>query len=319
MKNKAEKNQVIVGYYLEFALAIILGCSLLIFERMQRRTWSAVCRNISIAYADSAIALALAVELAASIMLIKRNFGLGSNDFGALTVEIVWVVALLVMLPITTFCWQDLKDKKFELRICVIALTFVLFLATFVSRMISTYSEGQIGTGDDKAMSTEEYEQIQLLCRIREHALSSSAHTLMEVFSIGGSMWASCLVIAALVKQCLYGSQIATVKWLKHAFKAVKDEKRILSIIVSALIVWSVPLFWVLMKLREGQAQFARDLEESNGSETWTFGQILAVVVFMPVVVEVLNQYLQRHDGTGLITDTSRASHSGDPRQEKTW
>ena len=261
-----------------------------------------------------------AVELASAIMLLKKNFGLGTNDFGALTVQIVWIVALLVMLPITTFCWEDLKDRKFVLRICVISLTYILFLITFVCRMISTYSGRQVGTGSDAVITESEAQQIHLLCINQTHQMSSSASKTIEAFSIGGSLWVSCLVVVALIGQCLFGAEInpqdhsennsqnepennpedasrhPTVERVKNAFKALMDKNRILMINLAAILLWSVPLFWILMELRNRQDQFATDLGQSSGSETWNFGQILAVVVFVPVLTELLNQYLQRHD-----------------------
>lgn len=62
---------------------------------------------------------------------------------------------------------------------------------------------------------------------------------------------------------------------------------------VVAMPTWSVPLFWNMMKLSSLQKGLAADLGQPNESDEWSFGQILAVVVFVPVLVEMLNQYLQ--------------------------
>ena len=113
------------------------------------------------------------------------------------------------------------------------------------------------------------------------------------------------MVLAALATQCLYGSENVTVKKLKEAFSSLTDERRLLTIILVAMITWSVPLFWTLMELRRRQEQFAADLGQPNGNNTWTFGQILAVVVFVPVLVEMLNQYLRNPE---RICERCRAS-----------
>lgn len=288
--------QVIVGYYLEFALAALLALTFLFLQRTRNQKHISACCAITGVYADAAMALALAVELASTILLIKRESGLGSDDFGALTMQVVWVVALLVMLPIATFCWHDLKDKRFELRICVASLVYILFLITFICRMIATYSSGQVGSGNGAVITDAEEMQFEILCLSQTHQLSSSASITMEVFSIGGSIWVSGLVLGALIRECLDPNNVI-MRRIKASLGPLRNQDGTLAIILIGLFVWSVPLFWVMMKLRDLQAELATDLGQSNGSQEWSFGQILAVVVFVPVLVEILNQYLERYNG----------------------
>lgn len=66
-------------------------------------------------------------------------------------------------------------------------------------------------------------------------------------------------------------------------------------------MLWSIPQFWELMKLRATQRQFAAELGKASGSCDWSFGQILAVAVFLPVLVNAVQEYLHhktraRHD-----------------------
>jgi len=78
-----------VGYSIEFSLAIILALSLMVLKQKRKEHLVRCCQRVTAAYADSAIALALSVELAAAIMLIRKNFGLGAYEFGGLTVQTV--------------------------------------------------------------------------------------------------------------------------------------------------------------------------------------------------------------------------------------
>lgn len=293
-ENLLIRGKVIVGYYVEFIIAVILALVLLMVNRTKYRNWSKAVRKVTASYADSAIALALSVELACAIMLIKKNFGLGSYDFGALTVEIAWIVATLIILPIVNFCWQDLRDGKVELRLCMVSLTFVLFLITFVSRMISTYSHGQIGSGEDAVLDDRQRAELDILCLGNDSGLPSTGSLVVEVFSVGGALWASLIVAAAITDQCLIGIQTSFTKRLRLEMGKLRDERWGLIINVIALVLWSVPQFWALMKLRNSQKQLAANLGEPSGSDEWSFGQILAVVVFLPVFVEVLHQYLRR-------------------------
>lgn len=285
--------QVLVGYFIEFSLAVTLGISLLVFIHKQKARLAASCRGIIGAYVDSAIALALSVELACAIMLIKKNFGLQVSEFGGLTVQIVWIVAALVMLPVVSFCWRDLQDKKTELRLCMTVLAFILFFITFICRMISTYTSQQVGSSKDDVVTDGEAEQIVLLCFRGRSNLSPSATITVEVFSIGASLWISCNVILALVDQCLDGSKRYLVARALHQYaKKLKSDNIGTLISVSALMVWSIPLFWALLTLRSWQKTFAASIGEASGSDVWSFGQIIAVIVFLPVLSELLNQYL---------------------------
>jgi len=285
-------SKVIIGYYVEFGLACALSLLLLSFNINRHNKLARATRKITAAYADSAIALALSVELACAIVLIRKNFGLGSYDFGALTVQIAWIVAVLVILPIINFCWLDLGDDRFELRLCMIASTFIMFLMNFISRMVSRFSSGQVGTGTDSVLHQSEEDQLTALCLAGSEGLSSVGITVIDVFSIGGSLWTSMTVVAALADQCLYAVKGATTKRFHEALDIFKDERRGLAINVAALMIWSIPQFWALMKLRTAQEQFAANLGQANGNDEWSFGQILAVVVFLPVFAEVLQQYL---------------------------
>ena len=113
------------------------------------------------AYTDSSIAFTISVELASTILLIRKNFGLGVYEFGALTVQLVWVITILVMLPALYFSWNDLPDEKLESRLCAITIALILFLINFICRMVGTYSNGQVGTS---VISQTEWDQIQALC-----------------------------------------------------------------------------------------------------------------------------------------------------------
>lgn len=281
-------SKVIIGYYVEFGLAIILSLLLLLFNIHKHNKLARSTRKITAAYADSAIMLALSVELACAIVLIRKNFGLGSYDFGALTVQIAWTVAVLIILPIVNFCWQDLGDDRFELRLCMIGSTFILFLINFISRMISRFSNRQKGT----AYTDDEGKQLAVLCLLNSGGLSSIGQTVIDVFCIGGSLWTSFSVVAALADQCLYAVRNTAAKKLHEALYLLKDERRGLAVNVVALMIWSFPQFWALMKFRASQKQFATNLGQADGSDEWSFGQILAVVVFLPVFVEVVQQYI---------------------------
>ncbi|KAK5944490.1 hypothetical protein PMZ80_003772, partial [Knufia obscura] len=46
---------------------------------------------------------------------------------------------------------------------------------------------------------------------------------------------------------------------------------------------------------------FAMSLDEQSASDVWSFGQIIAVVVFLPVLSEMLYQYLDNPRPSGAV------------------
>ncbi len=242
-------------------------------------------------------------------MLIKKNFGLGAHEFGGLTVQTVWIVAILVMLPVVSFCWSDLNDNKTELRLCIMSLGLILFLINFICRMISTYSKGQVGPGPGKVITPGEMDQIQFLCYRDNHGLPPAGSIVVEVFSIGGSLWITCNILLALVDQCIItsGKSPADRAW-QVMTRCLKDEQLGTAISVIALVVWSIPLFWALLTLRSWQKTFAASLNEQSRGDIWSFGQIIAVVVFLPVLNELLYQYLGKDQSFGHGTPQHAAS-----------
>jgi len=57
-----------------------------------------------------------------------------------------------------------------------------------------------------------------------------------------------------------------------------------------------------------GQTEFAASLGQQSESDVWSFGQIIAVVVFLPVLNELLYQYLDKpHPASASIQQHASA------------
>lgn len=287
---------------MQFAVAVVLLTILAISLKTHRDTVAASCRKVMSAYADSTIAFAVSVELASTIMLIRKNFGLGAYEFGGLTVQLVWVITILVMLPLLCFCWIDLPDKKLESRLCAVTMALILFLINFICRMVGTYSGGQVGT---YVITQAEWDQIQGMCW-GDHNLSMTASVIVEIFSISASLWVILSISAALVFPIKSNTKNPALTRINGLIAAMSQKEiRSVTVFTSSLVFFSVPLFWALVMLRSWQRSFAKRLHDEDGSNVWSFGQIIAVVVFLPVLGEVLQQYLERNDSA-----TSNLKHS---------
>lgn len=90
----------------------------------------------------------------------------------------------------------------------------------------------------------------------------------------------------------------------------MKEDKSGRSIGLIAIVIWSTPLFWAMLTMRSWQKQFAESLGGPNGTDDWSFGQIIAVVVFLPVFNELIYLYLDKTWSAqyGIISSPSMAA-----------
>lgn len=296
---------------------MILLLTLIISLKGQHAHTAANCREVMSAYGDSSIAFTISVELASTILLIRKNFGLGAYEFGALTVQLVWIITILVMLPVLYFSWNDLPDEKLESRLCAITIALILFLINFICRMVGTYSDGQVGTS---VISQTEWDQIQALCWGQNRNLSQAGSVIIEIFSISASLWVILSIVAALIFPIRANTRNHVLAYINRMVAAMRENQITqATIILLTLIVFSVPLFWALIALRSWQSWFAGSLNESSGSNIWSFGQIIAVVVFLPVFSVILQQYVDKNVtsstpktrviDTQVTLQTSKVSH----------
>ena len=81
-----------------------------------------------------------------------------------------------------------------------------------------------------------------------------------------------------------------------------------LALHLGMMVCYSGPLFWFLVALRNQQAQFARSLNEPDTASIWSFGQIVVVVVFFPVLSELFSQRASGTVAVRQIGDNGRSS-----------
>jgi hypothetical protein len=300
--------QVVVAYTMHLILGALLPSMLMILDSMPRRhRLRSVIQKSYLRYSDSAIMLAFSIQVAAVVLLAKKNFGFSASDFGDLTIELTSAAALITILPITTLCsFPAGSDAGIEVEYRILTTFWtttagVLFLFTFISRMLSTYASGQIGSGPDAVLTIREAANIEKLCYLSISGQSKVEKTAFQVFSLIGSLVALLSIITNFLgtlrrtlgltapekSSAIDGTQQPSKKgWFLKIRRTIQRK-----FLLSNVLVWGSLQLVLIFRLRHIQHALAASINEADNDDAWSFGQIIAVVVFLPVFVQLGYDY----------------------------
>ena len=297
-------SQVIIGYILELFFGLLLGIGVIYLNKVDsRKSFSCAVHRAFLVYADAAILLTFSVQLASIIILIKKDFGISAKDLGGLTVEVTWAAALLTMLPMLLVCSDGADLDRKELRLSIICISWIMFLYTFASRTISAFGPSQVGVAkpgtQPPVISPVEASHIEQLCWTDGTNLSKQETVAFDVFAIGGSLSLSIVVVGTLVWTLLTRRRPDVVKRWKDTRIVSLNTLNVLSpktarlLLVCNVLLWGVPQLWAILRFRAMQQALAVSIGTSDQDNGWSFGQIVAVVIFGPVLLELCYVYFK--------------------------
>ncbi|KAK1493852.1 hypothetical protein CTAM01_09313 [Colletotrichum tamarilloi] len=319
---------VSIGYAVELALGFVLA-SLIIMIRQRygprAEFFQVVLKAGFDAFFEFAIYFAIAIELAAIVMLVNKDFGISTAGFGAneaqiaLAVSVVCILPLLypvALLPLELFhpesdrqarqnrkMRQDQRRRDFSLML--FALVCVLFFYPFLSQCIHNWAPLRVGEGkggNGKTYVTdEEWERIRNMCFGEVTKFTISEHWALAVCEMMASLliflfmlWhAMELGVRRLQTQDRYiGEERQRTVTLSRTQRFVERAWASQSL-VQALLLF-VPLFlgcvllWCVFRLRSIQAAAASNMGSEYAGDDWGFGQIVGIIIFAPVPAEML-------------------------------
>jgi hypothetical protein len=239
---------------------------------------------------------------------------------GAYTVEITWTVSVLTLFPLTYIALMpnlirapqnaanrseeadpslaEEREKKREkaresLRTQLYLICVGLSSYPFLSSMFSVYGPRQIGNGPGAAINDTDWAIIQNICfggpiliSVEETTAMNACLTISWIVVFG-------LTIAKLLVDIANGSNPD----LAFLHKPLKQLARPLSKSLSKIPWASWPLlvaimaitqFWTYLRLHQAQKHVAETSDNSFLDNQWSFGQIVAITVFTPVIVDCL-------------------------------
>ncbi|KAF4811875.1 hypothetical protein CGCSCA5_v009528 [Colletotrichum siamense] len=94
---------VSIGYAVELALGFFLAASMLLVRQRSGRRWEffqIIIKKGLEAFFEFAVYFAIAVQLATTIMLVKKDFGKTTADFGANEAQNALAIAVICVIPL---------------------------------------------------------------------------------------------------------------------------------------------------------------------------------------------------------------------------
>ena len=309
---------MIVGYTIENALGFCLVLALCLLRRKEARCQKASnaalldrCLAVTVrgcsTFHDCAVFFTFSIQLACIVVLSQLDFGISASGMGDSTAKITWAVSLLTMFPIMYVPFnpkllrersakasteivkeQKSKDRKEQLRFILFALCLLLSIYPFLSRMMETFGPNMIG-GSNPIISTAEWDVIQAVCVANIPPVTSKEIIAMDVFGVVGSLFVCLLGLAKVVWLAIQRQHMDSrlfgyirERWLKG--RSLESLSSVTLLIAIPII--AVSQLWTVFRLRTFQEQVSQASGNQDIDGQWTFGQIVAVTIFVPVLVE---------------------------------
>lgn len=300
------------GYVSEVLLGTVLAISY--WHSKTHKTLSHYRRQnkkLLISFQSCAAFFSLSIQIAAIVVLARVDYGVSAVGMGIITVQLTWTISVLTLLPLTyAVVMVDSEPESNEplsddhvtdldfpkvYRLLTYIACWALSIYPFMSRMIETYGTSLIGDSPGTAISTDDWYRIQEVCLSGTRAPTVGEESAISAFGITGSLTTSSLALW----------HIATATIRRH-YPATMQKFRGIGQKVNWLYSWSPTallmlspllscgLIWSYLRLHAFQSQIARSVGAQDADGEWTFGQIVALTLFLPVFIEVGCNYYER-------------------------
>lgn len=298
---------MIIGYLFEAILGLLFALSLTLtsptFTSATPRKLSAILDEGSKMFFHCAVFFTASIQISCVVVLARKDFAISANGLGGLTVQITWAIALLCMLsllfPMVVLNFTDKKRSNY--RYFLFCGCWLLFFYTFISRMIGDFAPTQVGEGagegGETIITVDGWQILENLCFNAIQNISSVEQRVLTGFGATGSIIVSIYGFGYLLWFITKQQSPTQAKALENKFRLQeRNPKRERQIVLWAIFLISflaVPQIWGIMRLRGIQ----QGLANANGNvyvdNQWTFGQVVAVMLFAPVFTEIVYLWLK--------------------------
>ncbi|KAF5538923.1 hypothetical protein FNAPI_10950 [Fusarium napiforme] len=300
---------VAVGYVLEIILSILLSLAVIMFKRSGKKSQRHEVAKAGLeAFADSAAYFALALQLATIAVLARKDYGISTADLGAIEARISQSVAVVSMMPLlypVALLEPAAKSStraniKHNARLLLLSVTVALSFYPFLSRCIHAFDISPIGEGKDSEVSPTDWSVVEDMCFPAEYRDIGRSTTFK---SLNGLELTASLVtyiftfwlLAGLPGTCYdrgekekYAKEAEDrTSWRERVNKWFSDRPLVAVLPLLVFVGLTIPLLVVIFTLRNLQEQMSENMGENYDGNYWGFGQIVSIILFIPVGVEM--------------------------------
>ncbi|KAH7083427.1 hypothetical protein BKA63DRAFT_153082 [Paraphoma chrysanthemicola] len=197
---------------------------------------------------------------------------------------------------------EQLDAKRQGHRFLLFVVCWVGSFYPFFSRMAGTFGASQIGDSPDSAISTADFSIIETACFGAVHGITQAQESAITAFGAASWLFISILVIYGIVLSALKSSNKLDKTWIeRHGLMFTlapppthAGDMGVWLGICMVVVFFIVAQLWAFFRLRRLQSEMTEAAGGRFPDGQWTFGQIIAVVGFLPVGAEVVFHWRSR-------------------------
>ncbi|EGX45047.1 hypothetical protein AOL_s00173g148 [Orbilia oligospora ATCC 24927] len=268
--------------------------------------------------------LCVSTQIASIVFLVRVDFGLNASGMEFPSMEITWAVSTLMLLPLLHLCFlpnevgyrdgglanpepfssdmdsqKILKPSESEIfRFQALSFCWLLSGYPFLSRMLETFSPSKIGEGSKSIITTGEWSRIQELCLDGVKGITIQEQLLFTRVGVASWVWVTIFTLAGLVRVFLTRREYEESKVLDKITRATSISpaigilsKTLPNFVRFSLMVVNPVLagisMWAIFRLQQYQGDILQKSEDKSEAPDWSFGQVMALLVYGPVCLEL--------------------------------
>ena len=307
---------MIAGYFLEQILGLVLAVAWLLAGRYKMSSQKRVLRRALESFTSCALFFAFSVEIAAIVVLVKEDFGFSTSGMGDATVRITQTVAVLVLLPLLyaqmtamSALPADQEEKESShtkpteatddesadeptqssRSFILLVLCWLMAFYPFYSKMNAEFGPSQISPSG--AITPSQFAVIEEICTKGVSTITNAEDVLMTAFIMLAYFSFSLFVVGRILwlglekhhrDSKLYETLL---RWRRKILRNNPSTgMQMVYLAVTPLLACA--LLWTILRTQRFQEEMASTLKSNDTDAQWTFGQVVAVTVFAPVIVE---------------------------------
>jgi hypothetical protein len=255
----------------------------------------------------SAVYFALALELAILVSLGKWNSDMHEQGYSIFESRMSGVVSILCILPLlypVTRTGPLIPEDRRLLRNVLFIFAVVISTYPFVAQTIQNWDPWP------DVFQGWEWEAIQKTCFSPLHGVRP--RRIVEISSIIAGIVIHSVAAAILVdmllnipipglseKTGMLWNSVRKMRCFRKFIKKLHERHyfyyfiRVFALLLP--IILAIPLLWEIFRLRKAQKEMAQVTGQMYQGDSWGFGQIVAVVIFLPILIELFQDL-----GTGV-------------------
>lgn len=164
-----------------------------------------------------------------------------------------------------------------------------------MSQMIGDFGPSQVGQGAGPGgatiITTDEWNNLTSLCLSGVEYLSTAEQKVLSGFGAAGSITITTYGLLSLLWFITTRRFPETAKIIRHKFSSnflqANRKQNTIWFIIFVVPLLTIPQLWGVLRLRDIQKGLANATGNVYVDNQWTFGQVVAVMIFIPIFTEV--------------------------------